>query len=104
MRLVADGNRVPDPAVSTYSRVVSRESVRIALTYAALMELDIMAADIGNAYLQAPTSGKYYTKLGPEFGPEYEGRLVFVVRAACGLKEAGADFQNHLQDCMCHLG
>ena len=60
--------------------------------YAALMELDIMAADIGNVYLQAPTSSKYYTKLGPEFGPEYEGCLAFVVRAVYGLKEAGADF------------
>ena len=45
-RLVADGHQVPDPAVSTYSGVVSRESVRIELIYAALMELDIMAADM----------------------------------------------------------
>ena len=103
-RLVADGHKVPDPAVSTYSGVVSRESVRIAFIYAALNELDIMAADIGNAYLQAPTSGKYYTKLGPEFGPDYEGRIAYIVRAAYGLKEAGADFRNHLRDCMCHLG
>ena len=103
-RLVADGHRVPDPAVSTYSGFVSRESVCIALTYAALMELDIMVADIGNAYLQAPTSGKYYTKLGPEFGPEYKDCLAFVVRAAYGLKEAGADFWNHLQYFMRHLG
>ena len=86
-RLVADGHKVPDPAVSTYSGVVSRESVRIAFTYAALNELDIMAADIGNAYLQAPTSGKYYTKLGPEFGPDYEGRIAYIVQAAYGLKE-----------------
>ena len=80
------------------------ESVHIALTYAALMELDIMAANIGNTYLQAPTSSKYYTKLGPEFGPEYKGRLSFVVRAAYSLKETGSDFRNHLQDFMCHLG
>ena len=63
-----------------------------------------MAADIGNAYLQAPTSGKYYTKLGPEFGPNYEGCIAYIVQAAYGLKEAGADFCNHLRDCMCHLG
>ena len=95
-RLVADGHRVLDPAVSTYLGVVSKESVRIASTYAAIMELDIMAADIGNAYLQAPTNGKYYTKLVPEFEPEYKGCLAFVVRSAYGLKEAGADFHNHL--------
>ena len=38
--------------------IVSRESVRIALTYAALNKLDVYAADIQNAFLQAPSSQK----------------------------------------------
>jgi len=41
---------------STYAGVVSRESVRIVFTYAALHDLNIYAADMQNAYLQAPTS------------------------------------------------
>ena len=94
-RLVANGYKVPDPAVSTYSGVVLRESACIAFTYAALNKLDIMAADIGNAYLQAPTSSKCYTKLGLEFGPAYEGCVACIVRAAYGLKETRADFCNH---------
>ena len=48
---VKDGHRTPDPARSTFAGVVSRESVRIALTYAALNDLDVVAADIQNAYL-----------------------------------------------------
>mmetsp|Transcript_27022 Transcript_27022/g.31442 ORF Transcript_27022/g.31442 Transcript_27022/m.31442 type:complete len:84 (+) Transcript_27022:688-939(+) len=44
-----------------YKIVVSRESVRIAFTYAALNELPVMAADIRNAYLQARTSEKHYS-------------------------------------------
>ena len=36
----------PDPIDSNYAGVVSRDSVRIALTYAALNGLDICAADI----------------------------------------------------------
>ena len=40
-RLVADGHLMPDPVDSTYTGVVSRESVRIALTYAGLLGLDI---------------------------------------------------------------
>jgi len=36
--------------------VVSREIVQIALTYAALHDLDVFAADVQNAYLQAPSS------------------------------------------------
>ena len=39
-----------------------------------------MAADIGNAYLQASTSSKYYTKLGLEFGPDDEGRVAYIVQ------------------------
>ena len=49
-RLVADGHLTPDPIESTYAGVVSRESVKIALTYAALLDLDLWAADIMNAF------------------------------------------------------
>ena len=45
-RLVADGHETPDPVGSTYAGVVSRESVRIALTYAELMGLDVWGAEI----------------------------------------------------------
>ena len=50
-RWVLDGHMTPDPIVSTYAGVVSRESVHIALAYAALNDLDVFAADIRNAYL-----------------------------------------------------
>ena len=48
-RYVLDGHRTAKPEDSTYAGVVSRESVRIALTYAALNEVDVCAADILNA-------------------------------------------------------
>ena len=67
-RWVLDGHKTTDPIGSTYAGVVSRESVRIALTYAALNELDVFAADIQNAYLQAPSSQKDYIICGPDFG------------------------------------
>ena len=46
-----DNHCTPDPTTSSYDGVVSRESIPIALTYAALMDLDVKAADIQNAYL-----------------------------------------------------
>ena len=52
--LVTEGCRTPNPVTSTYAGVVSRESVRIAFTYAALNGLDVWAADVQNAFLQAP--------------------------------------------------
>ena len=51
VRWVAAGHKTPDPIISTYTGVVSRESVRIAFTFAALNDLDFFAADIQNAYL-----------------------------------------------------
>ena len=59
-RWVKDGHRTPDPTTSAYAGVVSRESVRVALNYAALMNLEVMAAEIQNAYLQSPSSEKDY--------------------------------------------
>jgi hypothetical protein len=46
---------------------------------AALNELDILSADIGNAYLQAPVREKIHTTARPEFGPQQVGQTVIVV-------------------------
>ena len=67
-RWVLDGHKTPDPIGSTYDGVVSRESIRIAFTYAALNNLDVCASDVRNAYLQAPSSEKDCIVCGPEFG------------------------------------
>ena len=40
-RLVANGHLAPDPVDSTYAGVVSRETVQIALSYVALLGLNI---------------------------------------------------------------
>ena len=102
-RWVLDGHKTKDPDISTYAGVVSRDSVRIALTYAALNDVTVMAADIGNAYLQSPSSQKHYIICGPEFGLENVGKRALIRRALYGGKSAGRDFRNHLRECMKHL-
>ena len=77
-RLVCDGSKT-DPEVPTYAGVVSRESVRIAFLYAALNDLDILAADCEGAYLNAPTREKLHTTCGPEFGAD-AGKTAIIVR------------------------
>ena len=72
--MIADGHLTPDPVDSTYAGVVSRETVRIALIYAALHGLDLCAADIMNAFVQAPTTEKYWVECGPEFGSDNIGK------------------------------
>ena len=103
-RWVLDGHKQADPIGSTYAGVVSRESVCIAFTYAALNEVDICAADIRNAYLQAPSSCKDYIICGREFGLENVGKVALIHMALYGGKTAGKDFRNHLWSCMRHLG
>ena len=102
-RYVAGGHTTETPATMTYASVVGRETVRVALTLAALNGLEVKAADIENAYLTAPNKEKIWTTLGPEFGPD-KGRKALVVRALYGLKSAGASFRNHLAECMRTLG
>ena len=102
-RWVKDGHRTPDPKTSTYAGVVSRESIRIALTYAALHQIDVKCADIKNAYLQAPSSEKHFINCGPEFGLENVGKVALIRRALYGGKAAGRDFWHHLRSCMEHL-
>jgi hypothetical protein len=69
------------PTNYSYSSVVTRDSVRIAFLIAALNNLEILAADVGNAYLQAPAREKVHTTATPEFGPNNIGKTVLVVRA-----------------------
>ena len=89
---------------STYAGVVSRDSVRIALTYVALNGLDVTAADIKNVYLQAPSSEKHYIVYGAEFGLENVGKTALIRRALYSGKSASRDFCNDLLSCMDHLG
>ena len=103
-RWVLDGHRYANPIGSTYSGVVSRYSVPIALTYDALNGNNVLAADIHNAYLQAPSSQKHYVICGAEFGLENVGKVAMIRRALYGGKSTGRDFRNHLHECMSHLG
>ena len=95
-RFVAGGHLTDPPTAMTYSSVVSRDTVRIMLTIAALNDLEVRFFDIGNAYLNAETEEKVYFISGPEFGPDLEGRITVIVRALYGLKSAGASFHKHM--------
>lgn len=102
-RLVAGGHLTEIPTSQTYSSVVSRDSVRIALTIAALNGLDLLACDIQNAYLSAPCREKVYCIAGPEFGSE-AGMTMVVRKALYGLRSSGASFRSMLADTIWDLG
>jgi hypothetical protein len=88
-RFVARGHMTETPTSITYSSVVSGDSMQIAFLIAALNDIEIMACDIGNAYLIAPCREQVWFIVGPEFGSR-QGTLVKVVRALYGLQVSGA--------------
>ena len=95
-RCVAEGHMTaPLHQEDTYSSVVSLDTVRLAFIAAELMGMDIVAADIGSAYIQAQTKEKVYTIAGPEFG-KFEGCILIVVKALYGLQTSGNAFATRL--------
>ena len=96
-RYVAGGHLTDPPSFLTYSTVVGRESVRIAFLVAALNNLNILAGDIQNAYLNAPTEEKLFFYAGKDFKAD-EGKPVLIVRALYGLKSSALAWRNHLSD------
>jgi hypothetical protein len=79
-RFVVGGHMTAPPTSMTYSTVVTRESVRIEFLLATLNGLEVQAADISNAYLNAPCQEKIWIVAGPEFRSD-EGGVMKVVRA-----------------------
>ncbi len=63
-RLVAGGHRTKAPAAITYASVVSRETMRLALTIASLNDLEVKVGNVLNAYITAPVKEKVWTVLG----------------------------------------
>ncbi|KAI2502045.1 Reverse transcriptase (RNA-dependent DNA polymerase) [Fragilaria crotonensis] len=102
-RYCADGHKTGAPASVTYSTVVSRDSVRILLTIAALNDLNVLGADVQNAFLTAPNKEKCWMIAGPEFGPD-EGKTFLVVKALYGLKSASFSFRSFMAEKLVNLG
>jgi len=73
-----------------------QQSVRLVFLIAALNDLDVLVADVSNAYLNAPTQEKVHTICGREFGNALVGRIAVICQALCRLKSSGAAWWNFL--------
>ena len=102
-RLVAGSHTTDAPATLTYSSVISRDSVRIALTIAALNGLEVMACDIQNAYVTADCREKIWTRAGPELWSE-SGTILLIHKALYRMKSPGATFRAHLAGTLYDIG
>ena len=54
-RLMAGGHMTDPPKENVCSSIISRDSIRLAFLSAALNDVNVLAANIQNAYLTAPT-------------------------------------------------
>jgi hypothetical protein len=88
-RFVAGGHTTDTPSSITYSSVVSRDSVRLAFLIAGINDLDVLAGDVTNAYLNASCRERIWFEGGIETG-EDQGKVLIVTRALYGLKSSGA--------------
>jgi hypothetical protein len=100
---VTGGHMTDPPASLTYSSMVSRDSVRLAFLIAALNNISLLSADIGNTYLNAETKEKVHTICGPEFGPQYIGRIAVIHKALYGLKSSGVAWHAKFAGTLCDL-
>ena len=101
--MVAGSHMTASPSSITYSSVVSRYIVRIALTIATLNGLSILGCDIHSAYLTAPCRKKIWTMAGLKFNSE-SGKKMLVVRSLYVLKSSGALFRAFLVKFLYDLG
>ncbi len=81
----------------TGSGVVSPRGLRSRVLLAKLNELRNWATDIGNACLEAKSSGLVYVIAGPEFG-ELEGNVLSIFKALYGLKSSGLRWSERFAD------
>ena len=90
---MAGGHITDVPTYMTYSSVVSRDTVCIGFLMAALNNLYVLAGDIQNAFLEAPTKEKIFFYAGDEWKADKD-KVVIVVRELYGLKSSDLQFQN----------
>ena len=102
-RLVAGGHVVDSSMYESYSSVVQTMTVRLLQTVALKHDLKIVTGDIGNAFVQALTKEKIWSKAGPEFGPKQGCKIIFE-RALYGLATSARQWNLKLGDALKKIG
>ncbi|MGH7974542.1 MAG: reverse transcriptase domain-containing protein [bacterium] len=99
------GSHVVDASMhNSYASTVNPLSIRLLLTIAKANNLDVVTADIGNAFVHADSKEMVYSRAGPEIG-QREGCIVIVMKALYGLVTSPRQWQNEcLADTLRSLG
>jgi hypothetical protein len=79
------------------------KTIRYCMQVAAINNLQVCAADVGNAFLYGKTREKVYVIAGPEFGKD-AGKRMIIDKGLYGLQTSGARFHEHLSAKLRTLG
>lgn len=100
-RLVAKGfTQTPNDYGETFAPVVKFTTIRVLLALAAKYNLDIHQLDYETAYLNAPVKEELYIRLPGSTS----GKVRQLLRAIYGLKQAGREWNDLLNDELVSLG
>ena len=75
----------------------------MAVTLAAINDLDVYVFDTVKAYFNAPCCDKIWKISGPYFGSD-EGRTMLIIREICGLKSGGTLWSSMLANKLVNYG
>jgi hypothetical protein len=95
--LVPGGHMTAPRKDSIYSSVVTLRFLRLCMFLGELNDLDVDAADVGNAYLMVYTKKKLYIIADPKFGG-CQGCLLMIVKALYGLQTSGDRWHEFFAD------
>jgi hypothetical protein len=79
-RLCVGGHRVDSSDYNTFSSTVSPLTIRLLFLLQSHAKLNLMTADIANAFCTAPVQEKVWAIAGPEFG-DRQGCIIEIQRA-----------------------
>ena len=102
-RLIIVGQVINSSMHTTYSLNIQSISVRLLMLIAVKTGLNLMAANVANAFGTAPCWEKIWTVAGSEFGPK-QGSVIRINRAIYGLATRRRLFHEFLGDLLQHMG
>jgi Reverse transcriptase (RNA-dependent DNA polymerase) len=102
-RFVPSGHTTETLRSLTFASIVTHESVRLGFLIVAMNDLEIVAADVGNAYLNADCWEKIWFIADPEFGTK-KGKVLIIQKAFYGLKSSGAAWRALFSSTLHELG
>jgi hypothetical protein len=100
---VAGGHKTNPLNDSMYSSVVSRDMVRLFFLIVVLNDVNILACDVQNAYINAETKEKVLFKGGEETG-QHKDKMIVIVHALYGLKSPSVHWREHMVQTLCNAG